>query len=215
MLMYWHGLSSVRIEASLNQRDAVLVTDPFEADGSVKFPKAVLPDIVVMSHQDRKRFAYDQFETKPFLVSDPGEFEVKGIYVQGIQDKAKDSGAELRPVIYRMMIEGMNVAFLGKLDRKPTDAEVEALENVDVLLLPVGGGGGMDAKLAGETVSLIEPRMVVPLHYDVPGLASPLGTVDAFCSTLGGCTRQDAPKLKVSRKDLPADTIVVSVLERS
>jgi len=191
-----------------------LVTDPFETEGSMKFPKTLTPDILLLSHQDRKRFSQDAIQGKPFIISDPGEYEVKGLYVQGYQDKSVDAEQLERPVIYRLVVENMMIAFLGQLQRKLTDQEIEDLGNVDVLLLPVGGGDVMSSKLASEMISLIEPRVVVPLYHDVPGLKAPLEHVDQFCKALGVCQRQDSNKLKISKKDLPADDILVAVLER-
>jgi L-ascorbate metabolism protein UlaG (beta-lactamase superfamily) len=112
-------------------------------------------------------------------------------------------------------VEGINIAFLGQLKRKLTDFEVEELDEIDVLLLPVGGGEVMDSKLASETISVIEPRIVVPLHYDLPGIKAKLTSVDVFCKALGVCKRQDANKLKISKKDLPAEDVLVMVLERA
>ena len=215
MQIYWHGYSSVRIEASLNQQDVTLVTDPFENEGAVRFPRTLTPDMLVLSHQDTKKFNLDGIQGKPFVVSDPGEYEVKGMYAQGIQDVALEEGGKLRPIIYRIVAENMSIGFLGQLNRKLTQYEIEELGDIDILLLPVGGGEVMNSKLASETISMIEPRVVVPLYHDIPGLKAPLEHVDAFCKALGVCKRQDSNKLKLSKKDLPSDDILVAVLERA
>ena len=73
----------------------------------------------------------------------------------------------------------------------------------------------MDSKLASETISVIEPRLVVPLHYDLPGIKTKLTDVNAFCKALGVCKRQDSNKLKISKKDLPTEDLLVAVLERA
>jgi hypothetical protein len=215
MQIYWHGYSSIRLEATINQMDVTLVTDPFENEGSIRFPRTLSPDMLLLSHQDRRKFPMDAIQGSPFIVSDPGEFEVKGLYVHGVQDKAQDAGEVQRPVLYRIVAEGMSIGFLGQLNRKLTDVEVEALEDIDVLLLPVGGGDVMGSKLASETISRIEPRVVVPLHYELPGLKTQLEGVEQFCKSLGVCKRQDSNKLKISKKDLPADDLLVAVLERA
>ena len=95
-----------------------------------------------------------------------------------------------------------------------TEAEVEALGNIDILFLPVGGGNWANAKQAVETISLIEPRMVIPLAHHVEGMKEQLGTADAFCKELV-CQRQDANKIKITKRDLPAEDLVVTVLERA
>ncbi|OGL73701.1 hypothetical protein A3E39_01875 [Candidatus Uhrbacteria bacterium RIFCSPHIGHO2_12_FULL_60_25] len=214
MLIFWHGYTSVRIEAKTGEQECTLVTDPYENETSIRYPRTLTPDVVVLSHQDRKRFNLEPIQGTPFIISDPGEYEVKGMFVNGIQDPNADQGLQ-RPVIYRFQAEGMSLAFLGGLKRVPTETELEALPNIDILILPVGGGEVMDAKTAAGVISTIEPRIVVPLSFDIPGLKAKLGSVDAFCKQLGACQRQNVNRLKIAKKDLPVDQIMVAVLERA
>jgi len=214
MQIYWQGYSSIRIETKDGDKSAVLMTDPFENEQAIRFPRAIEPDLLALSHQDRKQFNIEGVAGTPFVISDPGEYEVRGIFVNGIQDPSADQGTA-RPLVYRIDAEGMAVAFLGQLNRKLTDVELEALGNIDILILPVGGGAGMDAKLSSNIISMVEPRIVIPVNYHVSGIKTKLGTVDQFCSALGGCKRQDMNKLKISKKELPADDIIVTVIERT
>ncbi len=214
MQIYWHGYSSVRIESKNGEKACVLATDPFENEAAIRFPRTIDPDVILLSHQDRKRFALDGVGQNPFIISDPGEYEVKGVFVNGIQDPKADTGTE-RPVIYRIFSEGMSIAFLGQLHRKPTDMELEGLGNVDILLLPIGGGDALSADVASDVISLIEPRVVVPLNFAIPGIKAKLGTVEQFCKHLGVCKREDMTKLKIQKKDLPPEDVLVAVLERA
>ena len=198
----------------MGDSEVTILTDPFESETTVRFPRTITPDILVLSHQDRSKFNLEGALGTPFVVSDPGEFEVKGAFVTGVQDPTIETGTAQRPVIYRFLVEGISIAFLGQLKRKLTDREVEALENVDILLLPVGGGDVMDSKLAGEIISEVEPRMVIPMYYDLPGLKIKLAGVDTFCKSVV-CKRQDMNKLKLSKKDLPTEDMLITVLERA
>lgn len=215
MQLFWHGYSSIRIEAKVDEREVTLLTDPYENESGLRFPRTITPDILLLSHQDRSRFNLEGPQGSPFTISDPGEYEVKGVFVQGIQDPALDAGAVKRPVVYRLDVEGMSVGYLGQLHRALTDAELEHLNGVDILLLPVGGGEVMDSKLASSTMSAVEPRIVIPLHYDIPGIKAKLSSVETFCKGLGVCKRQDMARLKMSKKDLPAEDVLVTVLERA
>lgn len=214
MQIYWHGYSTIRIEAKHGDTTSVIMTDPFENEAAIRFPRATQPDILLLSHQDRKGFNLEGVSGSPFIISDPGEYEVRGVFINGVQDPMADQGLK-RPLVYRIEVEGINVAFLGQLNRKLTDHELEALGNVDILVLPVGGEQVMDAKLSANLISLVEPRIVVPIHYHVSGLKTKLGTVENFCSALGSCKRQDMNKLKISKKDLPADEVQIMVIERT
>lgn len=214
MQIYWHGYSTIRIETKNGEQSTAIMTDPFENEAAIRFPRTAEPEILLLSHQDRKDFNLEGVAGKPFVISDPGEYEVRGVFINGVQDPKADSGTK-RPLMYRIHTEDMTVAFLGQLNRKPTDNELEALGNVDILILPVGGNNVMDAKLSASIISLVEPRMVVPIHYHVAGIKNKLGTVDSFCDAIGVCKRQDMNKLKVAKKDLPADDVLIMVVERT
>ena len=214
MQIFWHGLTCVRIEASQGNSEATLVTDPYSSDVGLRFPRTLEPDIAVLSHQERKHFPLDQFAKEPMVIADPGEFEVNGVFVFGMP-LVGEGQTWPHHMIYRFEVEGMSVGFLGGLNRSLTDEESGRLENIDILLLPVGGGDKITAKQAIETINIIEPRVVVPLYHHLDGLKRELGTVDAFCSELGVCRRQDANRLKITKKDLPTEDILVAVLERA
>ncbi|MFA6447076.1 MAG: MBL fold metallo-hydrolase [Patescibacteria group bacterium] len=213
MQIFWQGYTSIRIETKQGDKAGELVTDPFENESAIRFPRTVEPEMVVLSNQERKDFNLEGVAGKPFIVSDPGEYEVRGIFAYGIQDPIADAG-EKRPVVYRIEAEDISIGFLGKLNRKLTDVELEHLGNIDILVLPVGGGDGMDAKTAAAVVNMIEPRIVIPINYQIPGIKAKLDSVDAFCKATGG-KRQDGNRLKISKKELPADDTLIMVIERS
>ncbi len=214
MQLFWHGLSCVRIEAEHGDQKATLITDPYDSETGLRFPRTLEPDVIVLSHQNKKQFNLEPFEKKPFVIADPGEYEVNGLFVFGEAIKG-EKGADPHVVAYRFQMEGMSIAFLGGLDRMLTEEEAGKLENIDILLLPVGGGDRIKPKQAVEIMNMIEPRIVVPLYHHIDGLKHELGTADAFCKELGVCQRQDGNKLKILKKDLPAEDVVIHVLERA
>lgn len=214
MQIYWHGMHCIRIEASHGDQEATLVTDPYGSETGLRFPRTLAPDIAVLSHEEAKRFPLDSFTNAPFVISEPGEYEASGMFVFGIPLKGEGLKSPFA-MIYRFEIEGMNVGFLGGLNRMLTEDEIGKLENIDILFLPVGGGAGLTPKQAVETITAIEPRVVIPMGHHVEGLKTALGTADAFCKELGVCRRQDSNKLKLTKKDLPTDDLLVAVLERA
>jgi len=107
---------------------------------------------------------------------------------------------------------GVTVAHLGDLRRVPGQTEIEALGEVHVALVPVGGGGGLNAAKAAEMVSLLEPEIVIPMHYHTPGSSLKLAPLSKFLKEMGVGDVPPEPSLKVSRSTLPDETRVV-VLE--
>lgn len=214
MQIYWHGFTSIRLEATHGDKQSTLVTDPYESNRGLRYPRTLAPDIVCLSQQNQKVFNLDSFQNKPFLISTPGEFEVQGIFDYSIPMEIKDEKDRGR-MIHRFEAEDISVGFLGEIQRVLTEDEVGKLGNIDILMLPVGGGNDyLTAKQASEIISLVEPRMVIPLAHHVSGVKQALGTADAFCKELV-CKREDSNKLKIKKKDLPAEELLVAVLERA
>jgi L-ascorbate metabolism protein UlaG (beta-lactamase superfamily) len=213
MQIFWHGYSCIRIEATHGDQQATLVTDPYGNDSGLRFPRTLAPDVVALTHEDDKRFPTDAFTNQPFIIKTPGEYEVSGVFAYAIPLRTPEDKYPFE-LMYRFEIEGISIGFLGGLKRSLTSDEIAALGNIDILLLPVGGGDRISAKQAVEIINAVEPRMVVPLAYHTDGVKEKLGTADAFCKEMV-CKREDGNKLKISKKDLPSDELVVTVLERA
>lgn len=214
MNIVWNGLSSFTITAKPADREVTVVTDPYGNDLGLRFPRTLEAAMVVSSHDDQ---AANNFEAlvgedrkAPFAVVHAGEFEVQGVFVKGVSAPKKDGSAH---TIYRIDAEDVSIGFLGAIDRDLTAKEIESLGNIDVLIVPVGGGSVLNKDQAAELVSQIEPRLVIPSYYEVEGLKVSFAPVEPFCKDLA-CPREDVNKLKLSKANLPSDEIKIAVLSR-
>lgn len=214
MQITWNGLGSFTINAKPVTGDVALVTDPFENSTGLKLPRALAASIVIASHNGpdaSNTSAVGGEESKtPFTVTHAGEYEVKGIFVHGIDAPLKDGSDH---TIYRITAEGMRIGFLGSIDRTLKDKELEKLGNIDILILPVGGNGVLDKEAANDVVSQVEPRMVIPSHFDTKGLNEKRDDVEGFCKELA-CVKEEMNKLKITKASLPAEDMKISVLSR-
>lgn len=187
MEIVWLGHSSFRIKG----KGATIVTDPYDPGKTgLKFPK-VTADIVTVSHD---HFDHNQGKLvggNPKVLTGPGEYEVSGVSIFGIASYHDDKEGEERGknTIYRMSVDGVRVCHLGDLGHKLGDEQLEAVGDIDVLLVPVGGVYTIDAGAASEVVSSLEPRVVIPMHYQIKGLNpeifKELDGVDKFVKELG------------------------------
>ena len=100
------------------------------------------------------------------------------------------------------------------MGQKLTEEQIDFLGDIDVLLIPVGGKYTIDGAEAAEVVRQIEPRMVIPMHYKIPGLTIDIDDEKKFLKEMGGKADKET-KLKITRKDLPEDNIRVVILEKS
>ena len=103
---------------------------------------------------------------------------------------------------------------MGALDRELSDKELSKLENIDILMVPVGGGRVMTPKVASAVIGQIEPRVVIPMTHGIANVKEKLATIDDFCKELGVCKRESASKFTVSRKTLPEEDMLIMVLTK-
>ena len=201
----WFGLSCFRLRA----REAAVVTDPYEKSIGLKLPRP-RADIVTISHNHAGHDNADGVAGNPKVINGPGEYEISNVFVTGVQtyhDKrnGKDRG---KNTVYVINIEGLNVCHLGDIGHVPTQAQADLIGQVDILLVPVGGGNALNASDAAEVVSLFEPMVVIPMHYRVPELAVKLDTVDKFIKEMGVKAPPRVESLNLKRDSMPKETQV-------
>ncbi len=214
MTITWLGQSCFKIQTG----DVTLITDPYHQEVGFKLPR-LTADIVTVSHDHfdhNNSEGVSGVEGSPFLISSPGEFEIKGVFVYGIpfwHDKTE--GKERGPdVAYRIEAEGISVAHLGDLGHTLSEEQIEKLDGVDILLIPVGGKVTVGASEAVEIINEMEPRIVIPMHYKIPGLKVDVEPVDKFLKEMGASKAERLPKLKISKKDLPQEETKLILLEK-
>lgn len=126
----------------------------------------------------------------------------------------KKEGAERgKSTIFKIEVGDLTVVHLGDLGTSLSDRQLTKIGDVDILLIPVGGKYTITAKEAVEVVRQIEPRIVIPMHYKLPGLKIDLDGPEAFIKEMGGVSER-LPKLKVSKKDLAAEETKLIILEK-
>ena len=188
--------------------DVSIVIDPFSADRGLKMPRSQA-DIVAVSQEDMDA---SEVPGEPFVIEVPGEYESKGAFIYGLPWKQEKSGE--RTVLYHLKVEDISIGHIGAIDRVPEGDVLEALEGIDVLIIPVGNEDILPAKVAAEIVNVIEPRIVVPVNYHVSGVKAKLSGPEAFLKALGG-KGETTDKLKIVKKDLPTNERHVYLLERT
>lgn len=214
MVLQYYGLSFFRAQG--NQSDVSVVFDPFDQSSGWRLPRPSA-DLVLSSDVRVKTSALSVKAREggvSFFITAPGEYEVKRVFVYGIyaQKKAGVKRGGDGCVLYVAGIDDVSVGHFGTLDRTLTEHELDALGRIDVLLLPVGGATVLDPKTAVEVITQIEPRIVVPMMYRLAGVKTDLGPLDDFLKEYGVKDAAHEDKIKVLKKDLPADETKVIVL---
>ncbi|OIP81367.1 MAG: hypothetical protein AUK20_00480 [Parcubacteria group bacterium CG2_30_45_37] len=213
MYITWLGQSCFKLQDKIGSDGVTLVTDPYSDDIGLKMPRFEA-DIVTVSHSHHDHNNIGALRGNPFIIDTAGEYETKGVFVEGVEawHDAAEGKERGKNIIYRIEMEDISITHLGDLGHILDTKQLEKLEGTNILLIPVGGKYTINAAKAVEVISQIEPRIVIPMHYKVPGLKIDLDGVEKFIKELGLKPRQEE-KLKILKKDLPQEDMELVVLE--
>jgi L-ascorbate metabolism protein UlaG (beta-lactamase superfamily) len=214
MEITWYGHSCFR----LTERSyATVVTDPDDNKAIGYDALKLKADIVTVSHDAPGHNHTDAVKGTSHVINGAGEFEIGGVFITGVSTdggtggKKRGRDTSSRNTVYVFDYDGITIAHLGDLQQVLTQSEIESLGTINVALVPVGGGGGLNAAKAAEVISLIEPNIVIPMHYATPATKVPLESLNKFIKEMGLSKPETQPSLKVTRSGLPDETRVVAL----
>lgn len=203
----WFGQSCFR----MREGAVTIVTDPYDKSIGYTLPR-LRADIVTVSHDAPGHANATAVKGEPKVLTRPGEYEIKGVFITGIQSwrgpGAKGEAKE-ENTIFVFEFGDLTVCHLGDLSRVLTQAQVESMPDIDILMVPVGGGSALDADKAAEVISQLEPRIVIPMHYLTPYVNLPLDPLGKFLKEMGVADQPEVDSLRITRSQLPAETQVV------
>jgi L-ascorbate metabolism protein UlaG (beta-lactamase superfamily) len=208
MEIIWYGHSCFRLA---ERGMATVVCDPFDSEVVGYEPLKLRADIVTSSHEAPGHNYLNAVKGFSHAITGPGEFEIGSVFITGVQmdGQGKKTVDQPRNTLYVFDYMGITVAHLGDLHSVPPQNEIEALGTVHIVLVPVGGGSGLNAAKAAEIVSLLEPNIVIPMHYHTPAVKVPLDRLDKFLKEMGLHEAETLPSLKVTKSNLPEETKVI------
>ena len=211
MEITWYGHACFRIR----EMGVTAVTDPYEKQIGYTLPR-IRADAVTISHSHEGHSCSRGFRGSPRILSSPGEYEIGGVFITGVPTFHDAQGGRERGqnIVFLFDFDGLTVCHLGDLGHVLTQGHVESLDEIHVLLLPVGGRSTLDAARAAEMVGLLEPKVVIPMHYGLPGLSRDLAPVSSFLKAMGAGRSSPQETFKISAGKLPQDTEVVLLQAR-
>ena len=203
MVITWYGQACFKIQSG----DLVLAVDPYSRDIGLTPPR-FKSDVLLVTHQHPDHNNVDSIPEGAFLIEGPGEYEVKGVTVNGIPTFHDNSQGKERGIntAYLIEMEGIRLVHLGDYgETKPRPETIEAFGEVDILFVPVGGVYTINAAEAAEVVNTIEPKIVIPMHYGIPGLKVKLEPVETFLKEMGVKNAVPEDRLTIKKKELAED----------
>jgi L-ascorbate metabolism protein UlaG (beta-lactamase superfamily) len=206
MQIQYYGHSCFKITTKPGGRateDISFFFDPFGKELGIRPPQGQA-DIIFVSHGHVNHSNIAAIKGEPIIIETPGEYAVKGINVVGL-DSFHDNEEGLkrgRSTIYILEAEELKICHLGDLGTDLTGKQLEEIDGVDILFVPVGGTSTIDGKKAAELVRKIEPKIIIPMHYKISGSLSKIDDEKKFCTEMGNCPQEKIAKFTVKKKDL-------------
>lgn len=204
MTINWYGQSCFRLES----KGTSILIDPFDKAIGLRPPR-VNDNIVLVTHEHYDHNNVAGAPAEAFLVRGPGEYEKSGVYIEGVKSFHDNSQGSQRGLntIYVLRFEDVRLCHLGDLGQNElTEEQIEAIGDVDVLFIPVGGNYTIDGAQAAKIVSEIEPKIIVPMHYKVPGLTIDIDGPQKFLKEIG-IKPEEVETLKIAKKSLPTEEV--------
>jgi L-ascorbate metabolism protein UlaG (beta-lactamase superfamily) len=166
---------------------------------------------VTISHDAPGHNAVESVTGGTYILERPGEYEIGGVFITGIAtyNPALPPEGLRKNIIFLYDFDKYTVCDLGDLDHIPSQSQIEGMGQVDVLLIPVGGGRALNAAQAGEVISRIEPSIVVPMHYETSGGKHGLESVDQFLKEMGVTQVEEQDYLRVNTSTLAEETQII------
>lgn len=204
MEITWLGHGCFRIRA----KEATVVTDPTDKKTGYSLGRPTA-DLITVSCDDPAHNAVGAIASEPRVVDGPGEFEIRGVSLAGVATARGKDKNEGRNVAFVIDLEDIRIGHLGAIGHVPTSDQAEEIGGIDILLVPVGGGCALDAAPAAETVALLEPKLVIPMHYKTDADTYKLDSLDRFLKEMGVKAEEHHAKIAVTKNSLPETTQVL------
>lgn len=214
MNIEYYGHSCFKITAKPSgrgQEDVTIFIDPFDKKVGLRPPQGQA-DLVLVSHHHYDHDNVSALKGEPVVFDIPGEYSIKNVNVIGLQSYHDKEESDPN-TIFLLEAEDLKICHLGDLGCDLTEKQVEDLGEVDVLMIPVGGKYTIDAKKAEEIAKMIEPKIIIPMHYKMPGSTiTDITDEKSFCNEIGSCPKEKISKLNIKKNDLEGKSMEVVVM---
>lgn len=208
MEIFWYGQACFKIKG----KSTSLIIDPYDPDATgLKLPKDMEAQIALKTHDHPDHNNLKAVTTSPVLVEGPGDYDIKGVAITGISvfHDAQNGTERGKNTVYNIQIDGLNVVHLGDIGHVLNESQIQDIGSCDILMVPVGGNYTISAKEAVENIQALEPRIILPMHYALPGLKYELEGLDLFLKEMGAEDLTPMPKLTITKDKLPEEPQVV------
>lgn len=216
MLIQYYGHSCFKITtkpAGRATEDITVFLDPFGKDVGLRAPQGQA-DVVLVSHDHADHNNTAALKGSPVAINTPGEFSILGINIIGTDTFHDDQEGKVRGhnTAFILESEELKICHLGDLGAELSGKQLDEIDGVDILMIPIGGKYTLDGKKAAEIVRKIEPAIIIPVHYKMSGANAELDDEKKFCAEMGNCPKEKVAKLNIKKKDLEGKSMEIVLM---
>lgn len=211
MTISWHGQSFIVIKHG----DITIVIDPFSHESTGIRPPKIRANFAFISHDHPDHNALNILDGEPIIFKGPGEYELSGIFCRGFNvfhdnNNGKKFGTT---AIFKLDIDDLTLLHLSAMgESEIRDEIIKNIGDIDVMFIPIGGNTTISYKEAEEIISEVEPKIVIPIHYEIPGLKIRLDGPEKFIKEMGG-KPAELDKLTLKKKDITHEETKIIILK--
>ena len=211
---YGHACFKITTKpAGRGQEEVTIFVDPFDKKIGLRPPQGGA-DLVLVSHHHHDHDNVAALKDDPYVIDIPGEYSVKGINIVGIKTchRQKRRRGKGQRTIYILESEEMRLCHLGDLGHVLDEKQLELVNGIDILMIPVGGNYTIGAKEAVDIIKKMEPSVVIPMHYKMDGSVVEIDSEKKFCAEMGNCPKKKISKFSIKKKDLEGKSMQVILM---
>jgi len=205
MNIQYYGQACFKITtkpAGRGREEVAIFINLFDKSVGLRSPRGNA-DLILMSHNHSDNNKINARKSGAYIIDIPGEYSIKGINIIGVSSFYEDKNKpECEPnTFYILESEDLRVCHLGSLSCDLNEKQLEIINGIDILIIPIGGKHTIDAKKAVEIIKKIEPKMVIPIHYETKNLKMLLDDEKKFCAEIGNCPQNKVSKFNIKKKE--------------
>ena len=214
MNIAYYGHSCFKITtkpAGRGQEEISIFIDPFDKSIGLRPPQGQA-DLVLVTHDHHDHNNVEALKGEPAVIDIPGEYSVKGVNIVGLASQHGPTGSPVSNTIFILESEDLRICHLGDLGTDLDEKQLEEIDGVNILMIPVGGNYTIDGKKAVDIVKKIEPAIIIPMHYKMNGSTIEVSDEKKFCNEIGNCPKEKVSKLNLKKKDLEDKSMEVVLM---
>lgn len=194
MIINWYGEGCIKIQSG----EFTILVDPFEGQTGLTAPRAKA-DVLIKTLTGAKNIGVT--ESEEHLIAGPGEYNIEEATITGF-GVMQESTPEFIKTMYTVRLDEITVCLLGHSVETPSPEILEHLEEADILVIPGGGAPFMSQKTAVKLIKQIQPKIVIPTFFKIPGLKRASENIQTLLEEYGEKNTEKQEKLSIKKKEL-------------